>query len=95
MMLQWGVRESVEVTNNLLSVERIVQYIDLPPEQTLSNLQAVEKNWPSNGNMEFRKVGYRYSETLPFSDLDLVIQSNEKIGICGRTGAGKSSLIGA
>lgn len=97
-MLQWGVRESAEVTNNLLSVERIVQYRDLPPEQQQTkDLQTVEKDWPSNGKIEFKNVAYRYSETLPpvFADLSLVIQPNEKIGICGRTGAGKSSLIGA
>lgn len=96
-MLQWGVRGTAEVANNLLSVERIIQYRDLPPEQTTKNLQTVEKTWPANGKIEFKKVGYRYSETLPpvFSDLSLVIQPNEKIGICGRTGAGKSSLIGA
>lgn len=96
-MLQWGVRGSAEVTNHLLSVERIIQYRDLPPEQTAKILQTVEKEWPANGKIEFKNVGYRYHETLPpiFSGLNLVIQPNEKIGICGRTGAGKSSLIGA
>lgn len=96
-MLQWGVRETAEVTNNLLSVERILQYRDLPPEQIRNNLQKVDKNWPSDGKIEFRNVGYRYSESLPpvFTNLNLIIQPNEKIGICGRTGAGKSSLIGA
>lgn len=96
-MLQWGVRESAEVTNNLLSVERIIQYRDLPPEQTSKDLQTVTNDWPSCGKIEFKNVGYRYDESLPpvFTNLSLVIQSNEKIGICGRTGAGKSSLIGA
>ncbi|KAG4076109.1 hypothetical protein HA402_011455 [Bradysia odoriphaga] len=96
-MLQWGVRESAEVTNNLLSVERILQYRDLPPEQKLKILQNVHKDWPVDGKIEFCNVAYRYSETLPpvFANLNLVIHPNEKIGICGRTGAGKSSLIGA
>lgn len=97
-MLQWGVRESAEVTNNLLSVERIIQYRDLPPEQTSkTSLKTVGKEWPAHGKIEFKNVGYRYHETLPtiFSGLSLIIQPNEKIGICGRTGAGKSSLIGA
>lgn len=96
-MLQWGVRESAEVTNNLLSVERIVQYSDLPPEQPKKNLSKVDSDWPSDGKIEFQNVGYRYSETLPpiFTDLNLIIRPNEKIGIVGRTGAGKSSLIGA
>ncbi len=96
-MLQWSVRGSAEVTNNLLSVERILQYRDLPLEQDRKNVQTVSKDWPSTGKIEFRNVGYRYSESLTpvFSGLNLCIESKEKIGICGRTGAGKSSLIGA
>lgn len=96
-MLQWGLRDSADVTNNLLSVERILQYRDLPPEPKPKILRKVDKNWPANGKIQFRNVACRYSETLPpvFSGLNLVIHPNEKIGICGRTGAGKSSLIGA
>lgn len=96
-LLQWGVRESAEVSNNLLSVERILQYRDLPPENVSKNVQTVDKGWPTNGKIEFKNVSYRYSDTIPpvLRNLNFIIQPNEKIGICGRTGAGKSSLIGA
>lgn len=96
-LLQWGVRESAEVTNNLLSVERMARYGDLPPEQAQKIVPKVDKGWPSSGQIEFRNVAYRYSDTLPpvFTDLNFTIRPNEKIGICGRTGSGKSSLIGA
>lgn len=95
--LQCGVRESAKISNNLLSVERILQYRDLPPEKGPKNIQLVGNGWPSNGKIEFKSVSYRYSETLQpvLKNLNFVIQPNEKIGICGRTGSGKSSLIGA
>lgn len=98
-MLQWSVRGTAEVANHLLSVERIVQYGDLPPEETAANdwQTVVDKSWPAEGKIEFKNVSYRYDATLPliFTDLSLIIQPMEKIGICGRTGAGKSSLIGS
>lgn len=96
-MLQWGIRQSAEVSNHLMSVERIIQYRDLPPEQQPEQIQTIAKAWPTNGQIEFRNLSYRYSETLPpvLTNLNLIVQPNEKIGIVGRTGAGKSSLIGA
>lgn len=96
-MLQWGIRQSAEVSNHLMSVERIMQYRDLPPENKPEKVQAIGQGWPSNGKIEFKELSYRYSETLQpvLKNLSFVIQPNEKIGICGRTGAGKSSLIGA
>lgn len=103
-MLQWGARETAEVSNHLLSVERILQYRDLPSEKSAENTknapqntQIVGKDWPLRGKVEFKNVSYRYSETLQpvCKNLNFVIQPNEKIGICGSTGAGKSSLIGA
>lgn len=106
-LLQWSARETAEMSNHLLCVERITQYRDLPSEKSADNtknaensnenLQIVKKNWPSDGKVEFQNVSYRYCETLPpvCKNLNFIIQPNEKIGICGRTGAGKSSLIGA
>ncbi len=97
-MLQWGVRKSSDVTNYFMSVERIIQYRDLPPEQSSTEkIQTIPKAWPTNGKIEFKNLSYRYSDSLPptLTNLNLTIQPNEKIGIVGRTGAGKSSLIGA
>lgn len=96
-MIRWGMIRSAEVSNYLMSVERILQYRDLPPEQVAEKMQTVAKGWPSNGQIEFRNLSYRYSETNApiLKNLNLTIEPNEKIGIVGRTGAGKSSLIGA
>ncbi|KAL1981958.1 hypothetical protein VTN96DRAFT_1970 [Rasamsonia emersonii] len=66
-----------------------VQSEDLPSENN-----PVPPSWPSQGAIEFKSVsaGYRASEPV-VQDITLSIQSGEKIGICGRTGSGKSSLI--
>lgn len=96
-ILQWGIKQSAEVSNQLMSVERIQQYRDLPSENVPEKVHTVDKGWPSNGKIEFQGVSYRYSETLApvLMNVNFIIQPKEKIGICGRTGAGKSSIIGA
>lgn len=96
-MLQWGIRQSAEVANQLMAVERILEYRDLKPETTPEKPQNLSDQWPENGKIEFRNVVYRYfKEAEPvLKGLNFVVRPKEKIGIVGRTGAGKSSLIGA
>lgn len=68
----------------------------MEPEKELTKPNEVSLVWPSDGKIEFRNVFYKYfSEAEPvLRDLSFVIKPKEKIGIVGRTGAGKSSLIG-
>lgn len=96
-MLQWGIRQSAEVANQLMSVERILEYRDLTPEKVPKKPQQLAKTWPEVGTIEFRDVVYRYfDEAVPvLRGLNFTVRPKEKIGIVGRTGAGKSSLIGA
>lgn len=96
-MMQWGVRQSAEVANFMMSVERLLEYRDLEPEPQPIAPKEINKSWPFYGKLEFRNVKYRYAlETEPvLRDLSFMILPKEKIGIVGRTGAGKSSLIGA
>lgn len=96
-MLQWGIRQSAEVSNQLMSVERILEYRDLQPERRPPKPQQLVAKWPERGQIEFRSVIYRYFEGAEpvLKGLSFVVQSQEKIGIVGRTGAGKSSLISA
>jgi len=56
-----------------------------------------QEAWPSKGVIEFRSVCLRYRQGLPLvlNNCSFVIQSNEKVGVVGRTGAGKSSLVTA
>lgn len=96
-LLQWGIRHSVEVTNQLMSVERVLEYSDLEAETKPPKPIVVPKSWPTVGRIEFRNVVYAYArDTQPvLRGVSFTVKPNEKIGIVGRTGAGKSSLIGA
>ncbi|XP_031636354.1 multidrug resistance-associated protein 4-like [Contarinia nasturtii] len=96
-MLQWGVRQSAEISNQMMAVERVLEYRDLEPEKESEKPREVDNEWPQKGCVEFRNVVYRYfAEAEPvLRGLSFVIKPKEKIGIVGRTGAGKSSLIGA
>ncbi|KAM8705385.1 hypothetical protein ACLKA7_009792 [Drosophila subpalustris] len=100
-MVQWGMRQSAELENTMTSVERVVEYEDLEPEGEFDSKpnKKPPKDWPDEGKIVFDDLSLRY---FPDKDADYVlrsltfdIQACEKIGIVGRTGAGKSSLINA
>ncbi|KAF7275844.1 hypothetical protein GWI33_011215 [Rhynchophorus ferrugineus] len=97
MMVQWGLRQSAEVANQLMSVERVLEYKELPPEKEPLNPKKPPTNWPDHGEITFEDMGLKYDEngSLVLKNLNLQIKPNEKVGIVGRTGAGKSSLISA
>lgn len=95
-LVQWGIRQSAEVANHLMSVERILEYKLLEPETEPEKAVSPPDPWPSNGKLALSNVVYKYfPEGEPvLKGIDLVVQPKEKVGIVGRTGAGKSSLIG-
>jgi ABC-type multidrug transport system fused ATPase/permease subunit len=93
--LNWIVRQTVEVETNIVSVERVLEYAQLPSEAP----EIIHRNrppvcWPSRGEVEFNNYSARYREGLDLvlKNVKLDIKSHEKIGVVGRTGAGKSSL---
>lgn len=93
--LNWIVRQTVEVETNIVSVERVLEYAALPseaPEVIFKNRPAT--GWPAQGAVSFHNYSTRYREGLDpvLKDVSLNIQPHEKIGVVGRTGAGKSSL---
>lgn len=100
-MVQWGMRQSAELENTMTSVERVVEYDNVDPEPALEAPadKKPPKEWPQEGRIRFEKVTLRYSpdadSDLVLRDLQFEIEPREKIGIVGRTGAGKSSLINA
>lgn len=96
-MLQFGVRQSAEVSSNMTSVERVLQYTRLDEEGPWEALPAYKppSDWPERGQVTFRHAYLRY---LPdgqpsIRDLNVEFKAGEKIGVVGRTGAGKSSLV--
>uniref|UniRef100_A0AAX7U2Q5 Multidrug resistance-associated protein 4 n=1 Tax=Astatotilapia calliptera TaxID=8154 RepID=A0AAX7U2Q5_ASTCA len=96
-MFQWGVRQSAEIENMMTSVERVVEYAELESEASWETDKQPPSDWPKAGCITFDRVNFSYSasEPLVLKNLSLVFKSREKVGIVGRTGAGKSSLISA
>lgn len=93
--LNWIVRQTVEVETNIVSVERVLEYASLPseaPDVVPNHRPPVA--WPANGEVEFKNYSTRYREGLDLvlKNISLDIKGHEKIGVVGRTGAGKSSL---
>ncbi|XP_054157544.1 ATP-binding cassette sub-family C member 4-like [Oppia nitens] len=97
---QWGVKQSVELESHMTSVERVAEFSNLPTEPNLESTHDNNRppsSWPSTGSLQFDNVSLAYSndETQVLKNLTFNINSNEKVGVVGRTGAGKSSIIAA
>ncbi|KYN17132.1 hypothetical protein ALC57_10587, partial [Trachymyrmex cornetzi] len=98
-VFQWSMRQSAELENQMTSVELIFEYSKVDSEPPLESIpdKKPKSEWPQEGKIEFKNVFLRYAPLEPpvLKDLTFVIFPREKIGIVGRTGAGKSSLIQA
>ncbi|XP_058478651.1 ATP-binding cassette sub-family C member 4-like [Solea solea] len=97
ILFQWGARQSVEVENMMTSVERVVDYTNLESEGPWENDKRPPPDWPKKGLITFDRVNFAYSSDGPLvlKDINLTFKPKEKIGVVGRTGAGKSSLVSA
>ncbi|XP_045542487.1 ATP-binding cassette subfamily C member 4 isoform X2 [Papilio machaon] len=98
-MFQWGMRQSTELENQMTSVERILEYSKIESEPPLESPPGRKPpaSWPEAGRLEFRRVSLYYAPGEPavLRELSFLVLPREKVGIVGRTGAGKSSLINA
>ncbi|KAK9870721.1 hypothetical protein WA026_008291 [Henosepilachna vigintioctopunctata] len=99
IMLQLLTRNMADVANYMISVERVLQYTKLDKEGPFQSLSAYKPpvSWPEAGRIGFKNLYLRYDpeEEPILRNLNLEIEPGEKIGIVGRTGAGKSTLISA
>lgn len=86
-MLQWGIRQSAEVMNQLMAVERVLEYRDLEKEEKEVK-KVVDKAWPEKGQIKFNNVVYRYAKEMEpaLRGVHFEVDSCQKIGIVGRTG---------
>lgn len=105
----WGIRQSIDMESHMTSVLRIKEFSEIEPEESRckrdnssATKQAEQQTsaanvWPSRGEIEFRHVSLCYSPNAPavLIDLTFCIRAGEKVGVVGRTGAGKSSLVSA
>ncbi|TPX13454.1 uncharacterized protein E0L32_006184 [Thyridium curvatum] len=94
-MLQFTVRQLAEVENGMNAVERIQYYGTQLEEEAPLHTVEVRKEWPEKGEIVFDNVEMRYREGLPLvlQGLNMHVRGGERIGIVGRTGAGKSSIM--
>uniref|UniRef100_A0A4W4G0I7 ATP-binding cassette, sub-family C (CFTR/MRP), member 2 n=1 Tax=Electrophorus electricus TaxID=8005 RepID=A0A4W4G0I7_ELEEL len=92
--LNWFVRMTSELETNIVAVERVSEYTEIPNEAAWITEKRPSADWPSMGRVRFEdyKVRYRPELDLVLHGITCDIESSEKIGIVGRTGAGKSSL---
>uniref|UniRef100_A0A8P0PR96 Multidrug resistance-associated protein 1 n=1 Tax=Canis lupus familiaris TaxID=9615 RepID=A0A8P0PR96_CANLF len=93
--LNWLVRMSSEMETNIVAVERLKEYSETEKEAPWQIQEmAPPSTWPQVGRVEFRDYGLRYRENLDLvlKHINITINGGEKVGIVGRTGAGKSSL---
>jgi len=93
--LNWIVRQTVEVETNIVSVERVLEYAALPSEAPeIVSKKRPPISWPAQGAVTFENFSTRYRPGLDLvlRNVNLAIKPHEKIGVVGRTGAGKSSL---
>ncbi|GJJ74211.1 ATP-binding cassette, subfamily C (CFTR/MRP), member 1 [Entomortierella parvispora] len=93
----WCVRQYAEVENNMNAVERLYHYaenLEQEADAVIPDNRPTE-NWPTQGSISIRNLEMRYRPDLPtvLHDLSLDIRGGEKIGVVGRTGAGKSSIM--
>ena len=94
---QYGVRQCAEVENYMTSVERVVTYTELAPEMGYGIETDAPDDWPSKGQITVKDMSLVYYPGGPkiLKNLNFTVEPGEKIGIAGRTGAGKSSLVSA
>ncbi|XP_031677652.1 LOW QUALITY PROTEIN: multidrug resistance-associated protein 1-like [Oncorhynchus kisutch] len=93
--LTWLVRMSSDLETNIVAVERVKEYEDTEKEADWRHDQSsLPPGWPTAGNIDIRGFGLRYREDqeLAVRNITVAIHGGEKVGIVGRTGAGKSSL---
>ncbi|KAI1894334.1 hypothetical protein AGOR_G00114740 [Albula goreensis] len=92
--LNWLVRMTSELETNIVAVERVSEYAEVENEAAWITDTRPPEGWPENGKLRLEnyKVRYRPELDLVLQGITCNIGSTEKIGIVGRTGAGKSSL---
>ncbi|KAK5650692.1 hypothetical protein RI129_001721 [Pyrocoelia pectoralis] len=98
-LVQLGMRQLTEVENCMVSVERILEYSTIERERDFESTPTLKPHstWPSEGCIKFNNVFLRYSNDDPYVliNMSFIVEPLQKIGIVGRTGAGKSSIISA
>jgi len=94
---QYGIRMASETENHMTSVERVFTYTEIEPEPGYGTEALPPKEWPTTGSLTLRDLSLTYLKGAPaiLNNISVCIADKEKVGVAGRTGAGKSSLVTA
>nr|UEO57356.1 ABCC2 [Conogethes punctiferalis] len=98
MLLQMAARFTADFLSQMTAVERALEYSKLPSEKFMYQGETQPpQQWPATGHVVFENVYMKYGPSDPYvlKNLNINIKDGWKIGVVGRTGAGKSSLIAA
>ena len=95
--MQYGVRTASDSENYMTSAERVITYTNLKVEPGYGASDEVPDSWPCEGELQVQNLSLVYVEGGPeiLKDVSFTIRAKEKVGVAGRTGAGKSSLVAA
>lgn len=94
----WVIWNLCNVENKMISVERVLQFSNIPSEAPLVIEDCRPKpDWPTKGTIELENLQVQYKPTLPvvLKGISCTFPGEKKIGVVGRTGSGKSTLIQA
>ncbi|XP_050303780.1 probable multidrug resistance-associated protein lethal(2)03659 [Anthonomus grandis grandis] len=90
--LQWIIRAWALIEQCMTSVERVVEYTDIAQEE--KSRQGNRSKWPINGQIIYKDMNLLYGDgNKVLKGISFTIKAGEKVGIVGRTGAGKSSIV--
>ncbi|KAJ3220431.1 Multidrug resistance-associated protein 4 [Clydaea vesicula] len=94
-LMQFAVRQSTEVENYMISAERVMEYTSLPSEADNVTDISPPPGWPSKGEVKVTNFSLKYegADKRVLDDINIEISAGSKVGIVGRTGAGKSSFL--
>ena len=98
--LQWLINTFTQLEIEMNSIERVKHYSEIDTEAAYysgDEAQLIEapSDWPRNGSISFDRICARYRPELPLvlENVTFEVKSNEKVGVVGRTGSGKSTLM--
>ncbi|OAD54195.1 hypothetical protein WN48_08258 [Eufriesea mexicana] len=96
-ILQWGMRQTAELENDMTSIERVLEYSRLEEEPFLDSIPEKKppNEWPTKGLVEFRNVKLKYGPKSAYvlNNINFVIKPKEKVGVVGRTAYIQGDII--
>ena len=88
-----SLRYTNQIKNRMYSIQKLLEFETIAQEKE-EHVVTVDKEWPDKGLIEFNQISLRYrpNTDLVINNLTLRIEPGMKVGVVGRTGAGKSTL---